>query len=261
MTTPTKILTPILTPPVDPVLSVSPAAADSARAATPATAATTATATATTTTATATATSGRGRLVRCGAGFALGLALGATLGAAMRGFMRLASTDPSFSWSGTLFIIAVFALFGATQGLAAGARRAGLRRRSLTPLRVLAGAGLALIMTGAGMMLAPTIIGGGLAVHRHDWPRWARVVGGILAGADLVAVAALTSNELGFGLQALLASSALVLLYAGIVVAVGATMAPQGDQWRLPRSLKVIAVVALAGIPLLLSISLVGLAG
>ena len=179
----------------------------------------------------------------------------------MRGFMRLASTDPSFSWSGTLFIIAVFAVFGATQGLAAGARRAGLRRRSLTPLRVVGGAGLALIMTGAGIILAPTIIGGGLAVHRHDWPRWARVLGGMLAGADLVVVAALTINELGFGLRALLASLALVLLYAGIVVAAGATMAPQGDQWRLPRPLKVIAVVVLAGIPLLLSISVVGLAG
>ena len=250
-----KAPTKILTPPVGPVLRVSPSATDSTRPTTPAAAATA------TATAMATATSRQGRLVRCGAGFALGLALGTTLGVAMRGFMRLASTDPSFSWSATLFIIAVFALFGATQGLAAGARRAGLRRRSLTPLRVVAGAGLALIMTGAGMILAPTIIGGGLAVHRHDWPRWARVVGGILAVADLVAVVALTSTELGFGLRALLASLALVLLYAGIVVAAGATMAPQGDQWRLPRPLKVIAAVVLAGVPLLLSISVVGLRG
>ena len=57
-----------------------------------------------------------------------GLALGAGWGVLVRVYMRLVSTAPSFSWSGTLFIIGVAALAGAALGVVQAARVRRARR-------------------------------------------------------------------------------------------------------------------------------------
>ena len=53
----------------------------------------------------------------------LGLVAGAVFGLVARGWMRLVSADPEFSWSGTVFIIGAFVLWGFAQGLVMGVRR------------------------------------------------------------------------------------------------------------------------------------------
>ena len=59
---------------------------------------------------------------------ALGALSGAGWGVLARIWMRLISTDPEFSWTGTLLIIGFAALLGGGVGLAAGARLAGRSR-------------------------------------------------------------------------------------------------------------------------------------
>jgi len=110
------------------------------------------------------------RLLR---GAALGLALGAAWGILARMWMRLISTNPEFSWSGTLFIVGLAALLGAGVGLVDAALRTG--RSRWWRLAVLPGL---LLLLGPGTLLAPSFLMGGLAWRPHRW--WLRVLGALM---------------------------------------------------------------------------------
>lgn len=111
-----------------------------------------------------------------------GVVAGLTWGVAMRAWMRLISTDPEFSWAGTLFIIGASTVVGAVLGLARARRRRGGRgwwRLSLTSL-VLLGAG--------GAVMWPTVVAWGAALGRRrpGWLTAPLVVGGALVQIDVI---------------------------------------------------------------------------
>jgi MFS family permease len=208
---------------------------------------------------------GRRRLARLGSlvlGALIGAVAGCVLGAGMRLFMRLVTDDPDFTWSGTLFIVALFGVFGVIQGLVGAARRLGLRRRWLTCWRLFGGFGMAVIMMGAGALMAPTVVAGSLARHRSDWPRLARTAGAIAAGLNVVAVAAMALGDTGVGLRTVSGLLLMTALYAVVVQAVAPTMRPQHDGWRLPaRRMLAIGVALLACAGTLWGVAAVGIGG
>jgi len=169
-------------------------------------------------------------------------ALGATLGAVARLWMRLLADEPDFSWSGTIAIVAVFAFAGAGHAVARLARRAG-RRRWSTAGRV-AGAVLTLgLFVAAGSIMFPTVAGGSLALWRRDWQRWARVGAAAIAvpaPAVVMAGAVWTGVTPGRAVGLVL----FVATYGVIVWALRPVAAPVADDWRLPRWLRIVAVVA-----------------
>jgi hypothetical protein len=77
-------------------------------------------------------------------------------------WMRLISSDPEFSWTGTLAIIGLAALLGCGAGMVAASRPAG---RSLWWTLAVA-PGLALFLS-PGMLLAPCFLIGALAYARR----------------------------------------------------------------------------------------------
>lgn len=89
-----------------------------------------------------------------------GAALGLVWGGAMRAWMRFITTDPEFTWGGTLGILGVSAFAGALLGLARRRRReGGAGWWRLT--------GLSLLLLGAGgAAMWPTIVTGAAAVGR-----------------------------------------------------------------------------------------------
>ena len=92
-----------------------------------------------------------GRLLRASVAGAL---LGAGWGAVARGFMRLLTTQPEFSWEGTLFIVGIFVVAGALVGLVHGARTGGR-----SPWWRLAGLPALLVFFGQGLVLLPGAVG------------------------------------------------------------------------------------------------------
>jgi hypothetical protein len=126
--------------------------------------------------------------------------------------MRLISTDPEFSWSGTLVIVGLAALLGAGVGLVDAALRAG--RSRWWRLAVVPGL---LLFLGPGVLLAPSFLVGGLAWRPHRM--WLRVPGALmlvgsvggatwLAAGDPEGVAPVTAGEVvvfatGFAVLAL----------------------------------------------------------
>lgn len=111
-----------------------------------------------------------------------GLALGALTGVEARGFMRLLTDEPEFSWGGTAFIVGIFAVAGLALAAAYDMKLRGRSRWwKLLALPAI------LTVLGQGMLLLPGVLGVGLAMSRR---RWRRIVGVLLLVAYPVAVPA-----------------------------------------------------------------------
>ena len=107
---------------------------------------------------------------------ACGLGLGAGWGVLARVWMRMISTEPEFSWTGTLLIVGFAALAGLGLGLLHGAR-AGQRSRWWR-LAVLVA--LPIVTLGPGAVFTPALWLGGFALAGRG-PRVVRVALGLAA--------------------------------------------------------------------------------
>jgi hypothetical protein len=172
-----------------------------------------------------------------------GLAVGALTGAAARAWMRLVSTEPEFTWSGTTFVVGVFAFAGLTQGLALAARGRRWRWWPQLPIRLLAAFGAMLLGGGAGIIMLPAIVTGSVAAARSDWPRAARLaVGGIAAVNALALLVVLSGEPLGWRIPA--GWLAMLALYAVIIGGVSLNLRPlAGGPSLRTRSTAIVAGV------------------
>ncbi|HEU4330626.1 MAG TPA: hypothetical protein VFR40_05870 [Lapillicoccus sp.] len=111
----------------------------------------------------------------------VGLLLGVGWGVAARIWMRLISTEPSFSWAGTLMILGMSGIAGLLLGLVfAARRRGGSRWWRLLALPV------PLLFAGAGLPLLPAVVGGGWGLRRGPVARVVAVVALLSAPALLL---------------------------------------------------------------------------
>jgi hypothetical protein len=103
-----------------------------------------------------------------------GAALGLVWGVLIRLWMRLISTDPGFSWSGTLYILIAATIFGLGVG-AAGAGRRSRRRWARRVTRVAGAFSLIFLSAAAGMIMVASVIPATLAVAERRWWKPVRV--------------------------------------------------------------------------------------
>lgn len=173
------------------------------------------------------------------------LVFGVALGAVARGWMRLASADPEFSWEGTSFVVGAFTVWGVGQGIVLAVRKSTSRRWLVTVTRAFGGVATLPLFVAGGAIMAPTVIAGGLARHRSDWATWIRAVVGAVAAIPAVVVVTQFHDDLGWTWRWCAATAGLVAVYGAVVQHTGSTIAPQLDGWRAPRSVSVVAAVAL----------------
>jgi hypothetical protein len=166
---------------------------------------------------------------------AAGLFGGLTLGILARAWMRLISEDPEFTWNGTIFIVGAFTVFGFTQSVVAVARRRARRRWALTIVRVVGTIGLMPLFVGAGAVMLPTVVAGGLARARVEWNHIARWLCLALAMVPVLIVGSGLIGSFGWSLHAFVGFLAMVAIYATIVSATRFTFTAQADGWRLKR--------------------------
>ncbi|WP_392542542.1 hypothetical protein [Oryzobacter telluris] len=120
-------------------------------------------------------------MMRAARAAAVGLALGLLWGVVARGFMRLLTGSPEFTWSGTLYIVGSAGLVGALVSVVRSQRLAG---RSWW-WRLL-GLPFVLMFAAAGAIMAPGVVG---VVMIADRRRWLAVPGVALVGLVVVLVA------------------------------------------------------------------------
>ncbi len=170
--------------------------------------------------------------------------------------MRYITANPEFTWNGTLFIVGAFTVAGLVHGLALLGRRAELRRRLLTPLRVLAVLTLFPLSFGGGAALFPTIILGALSISHRQWPRWIRTALVFLVVVNFVSVFVLLLEDISVP-RALIGVLWAVLIYVGLMLMATLSLGPQRDGWMPPRWLfylgaLLVVVQSLVAIPLLI---------
>lgn len=135
--------------------------------------------------------------------------------------MRFISTDPEFSWGGTIGIVVGFGIAALGQAGAYLGRRAERNRRSLTVLRMLGvvRAYLALVASIGPMYVLVELFG------------------------DLSVV------------QAVAATAWFVAIYAGIIWAAGFSLGPQLDGWRSPRFVRAVGIAAMVVLPVMVALT------
>lgn len=151
------------------------------------------------------------------------LVLGLLLGASARAWMRIISTNPEFTMSGTLFIVLGFSFFAAMQSVAALAAQRPWRDWPRRGARCLGVVGLLPLFTAAGGMMAPAVVFAGLAVWHPSWPRAIRWVLALIASTNLVAVSLTIMSDFGVSWRSLVGLCGLVLIYGCIVWAAAGT--------------------------------------
>jgi hypothetical protein len=179
-----------------------------------------------------------------------GLVGGLAWGMNARLWMRFISTNPEFTWSGTLFIVIGFGIAGLAQSGAYLGRRANLTRPAMTVLRVVAVIALLPLGFAAGASMFPTIILATLALTHHTWPRWLRGIVAAVALFPAVATALSFFDDLSL-MRAVAGVIWFLAIYAGIIWAARFSLGPQLDGWRVPMAARVLGVVALAPLILL----------
>ena len=164
-----------------------------------------------------------------------GLFGGLTLGIIARAWMRLISDDPQFTWNGTTFIVGGFTVFGFTQSVVAVVRRRPRRRWTLTIVRLVGTIGLLPLFVGAGALMLPTVVAGGLAKARVEWNGIGRWIALAVATVPVVVVGSQLVGKFGWSLHATAGFLAMIALYATIVSATRFTFTAQPDGWHLKR--------------------------
>jgi hypothetical protein len=189
---------------------------------------------------------------------AAGLFGGFALGVIARAWMRLIAEDPEFTWSGTIFIVAAFTIFGLAQSIVAVVRRRARRRWTLTIARIGGAIGLMPLFVGAGAIMLPTVVGGGLALFRNDWRRVGRAICLLVALGPVALVGSQLVGSFGWSMHALVGFLSMLAIYGTIIAATRFSFEPQPDGWKLKRRIKVPIFVAMG---LVLTYALVGIVG
>ncbi|HJR90265.1 MAG TPA: hypothetical protein VJ782_08940 [Aeromicrobium sp.] len=181
------------------------------------------------------------------------LLIGAIYGVLLRGWMRFVSTDPEFSWSGTGYIVGIFAVLGLMAGLVDLGRRRGWRAKLLAT-RAVGGVLTVGCFMAAGVAMFPTIVPAALGVARTDW--WKPLRLGLVGFAAVVAcVVVLGMGELSLPRRSL-ALAMYVALCAVEVTLLSRILAPSlppGSISDAPVALRLLLV----GLPLLVVFALV----
>lgn len=187
---------------------------------------------------------------------AYGAGLGILWGLAMRAWMRFISTDPEFSWAGTIFIIAAAAIAG---GLLAFARH----RRRLGGIGWWRTTILALLLLGAGgSVMWPTIILGAVAIGRRH-VRWIAVVFGLGAAIAQIPVlqdAIFDNWQLSLFEQGV-ATVVYLPLLAAEVWAFSVVFRPGAEEAPAPGSVKRTLMWAPVVVMSVLGVALIGMSG
>jgi hypothetical protein len=153
---------------------------------------------------------------------------GAALGIVARIWMRFITTDPEFSWGGTLLIIIGFGVVFLGQAGVYLGRRSGVRQSGFVALRVLAIVTLIPLAGAAGAFAFPVIVFAPMAIVRTGWNRWLRLLLGALALLDALFVASTLFSELNV-IRATIGVVWFVAIYGVLVWAVSFSFASRDD--------------------------------
>ena len=151
---------------------------------------------------------------------------GLVLGIIARLWMRWISTDPEFSWGGTLGIIISFTMFTTTQATVYVLRRR-IKTRRLTSVVRSVGAFFTLpLFTAAGAVMFPTVILASIAVWRKKIDKKVRIA--LLLISFIIPVIQIKDigSDFGWNFITLGRSLLFILIYSVVIRLLEPTLTP-----------------------------------
>ena len=171
---------------------------------------------------------------------------GLVLGIIARLWMRWISTDPEFSWGGTLGIIISFTMFTTTQATVYVLRRR-IKTRRLTSVVRSVGAFFTLpLFTAAGAVMFPTVILASIAVWRKKIDKKVRIALLIISFVIPVIQIKDIGSDFGWNFITLGRSLLFILIYSVVIRLLEPTLTPyvgSDSKVVLTRRLKLILIV------------------
>jgi len=157
----------------------------------------------------------------------IGAALtGLMLGIVARLWMRWVSTDPEFTWGGTLGIVIFFTIFTTTQSIIYVLRRKVISRRFTSILRGVGTFFTLPLFTAAGALMFPTVLLASIAIWRKELNIRIRIA--LLLLSFVIPV--IQINEIGsdFGWNFITLGRALlfILIYSMVILLLQPTLNP-----------------------------------
>lgn len=155
-----------------------------------------------------------------------GIAAGLALGIVARLWMRWISADPEFTWAGTISIVLIFVIFGATHSFVFLARENGSSRRKLNLIRLVAIFFTLPLFGAAGAQMLPTVLAGSLARWRSDWWMWVRVLLGICSVVIPIIIIRGIGDDFGWGIATIGRALLFIAIYSAVIAATRSTVTP-----------------------------------
>lgn len=151
---------------------------------------------------------------------------GLVLGIVARLWMRWISTDPEFSWSGTIFIVLGFAIFTTNQATVFVLRKKTKSRRVTSIIR---GAGVLFslpIFAAAGAIMFPTVALASIAVWQKTMDKKVRLA--LLAISLIIPIMQIWGfiSDFGFNFVTLGRALLFVAIYSVVIYIVKSTISP-----------------------------------
>jgi len=190
---------------------------------------------------------------------------GFVLGVIARAWMRWISTDPEFSWNGSIFIVLAFMIFMVNHALVKLLRQRFKGRRSVLLIRT-SGVIFSLpIFAGAGAMMFPAVALASVAAWNPALGKRTRIVLLFLALIIPGMISNDTISDFGWSIATIGRILLFIAIYSVVVFATKPTLAPfrneASELVKLSKAKKILLVVGILLIGGMFFIFTVGLPG
>lgn len=151
---------------------------------------------------------------------------GFALGVIARLWMRWISTDPEFSWGGTLGIIISFTIFTTTQATIYVLRRRVITRRLTSVIRVVGTFFTLPLFTAAGAVMFPTVILASIAIWRKQMDKKVRISLLIISFVIPIIQIKEIGTDFGWNFVTLGRTLLFILIYSVVILLLKPTLTP-----------------------------------
>ena len=151
---------------------------------------------------------------------------GFALGVIARLWMRWISTDPEFSWGGTLGIIIAFTIFSTTQATIYVLRRRVITRRLTSVIRVVGTFFTLPLFTAAGAVMFPTVILASIAIWRKQMDKKVRISLLIISFVIPIIQIKEIGTDFGWNFVTLGRTLLFILIYSVVILLLQPTLTP-----------------------------------
>lgn len=185
---------------------------------------------------------------------------GFILGITARAWMRWISTDPEFTWSGTIFIVMAFMIFMTSQSIVMLLRQRYRARRSVLIARA-GGVIFSLpLFSAAGLMMFPTVALASVGVWN---PTLGRRTRGVLILLSLIAPIKISIDlisDFGWTIATLGRIVLFLSIYLVVIIATRPTMTPfRGKNYEAVKMSKMILAAGILATGAIFLLSTMGI--